>query len=372
MSVEVWAYGRVEVEQPAAYVHASRPPHVQTYAPMRSIPPLAFALVLAACDGGAPDTDDPPGADAVALFPVERDGRWGFMDASGALVIPAEYDAAREFSEGLVGAREWRNGRHVWDYLRPDGRVAFTVEAWEAYPVHDGLARVNADGRWGFVDTTGAFVVNPFMNDARDFSEDLARVKTTGWRWGFMDPSGQLAIDAEYDHVEDFSDGRALFEDDAQFGYLASDGSVAIGAQFDQARSFADGLAAVKVGDRWGYVSTDGRFVIQPRFISAGDFGENLAPVRTENQWEYVDRAGTRVIAPAFEEARAFADGRAAVAVLTNGVPLWTFARPDGSLVRTAEFDEVGDFEGGLARVRVGERFGYVNAEGQYVWYPQD
>ena len=49
----------------------------------------------------------------------------------------------------------------------------------------------------------------------------------------------------------------------------------------------------------------------------------------------------------------------------------WTFTRPDGSTIRAAEFDEVEDFEGGLARVTVDERTGYIDPEGAFVWYPE-
>ena len=50
----------------------------------------------------------------------------------------------------------------------------------------------------------------------------------------------------------------------------------------------------------------------------------------------------------------------------------WTFIRPGGGTIRAAECDEVWDFEGGLARVRIGERIGYIGLEGSYVWFPEN
>src|SRR5664280_1434644 len=39
------------------------------------------------------------------LYRVVVDGKWGFIDRTGALVIPATYDAAGDFSEGLAAVR---------------------------------------------------------------------------------------------------------------------------------------------------------------------------------------------------------------------------------------------------------------------------
>ncbi len=50
----------------------------------------------------------------------------------------------------------------------------------------------------------------------------------------------------------------------------------------------------------------------------------------------------------------------------------WTFIRPNGSTIHSYDFDEVWGFRGGVARVRLGERTGYVDREGDYVWYPEE
>ncbi|NNF58018.1 MAG: WG repeat-containing protein [Rhodothermaceae bacterium] len=332
---------------------------------------LAVLLVptFAGCDSASTDPTAPPPTADIPLFPVQRDGDWGFMDATGRLAIAPDYDAVIPFSEGLAAGRNYRDGRHLWTFFGVDGAEAFEVEAYGMGPFRDGRARAEVNGRWGLIDETGAWVVNPYMNDARDFSEGLARVKTTSYQWGFMNPDGDVVIPTEYDSdLEDFADSRALFEDEGQWGYLGPSGNVAIDPQFDEARSFSHGRAAVRVGTQWGYIDTSGQFVLQPQFISAGDFAENRAPVRTENAWEYVDANGQRVVEPGYDEARKFSEGRAAVFI--DGY--WTFIRPGGGRIHPPEFDEVEDFEGGVAMVRIGERIGYIGLEGDFVWYPEN
>src|SRR5258706_12737862 len=36
------------------------------------------------------------------LFPVEGDGKWGFIDRTGKLIIPLQFDSANNFHEGLA------------------------------------------------------------------------------------------------------------------------------------------------------------------------------------------------------------------------------------------------------------------------------
>ncbi|MDX6304249.1 MAG: hypothetical protein QOI77_1218, partial [Blastocatellia bacterium] len=75
---------------------------------------------------------------AKTLFPVERDDQWGFIDRTGKIIIPLQFDSANDF--------------------------------------HEGLALVSAKGKKLFVDETGRVVITPQFDIVHDFSEGLAAV----------------------------------------------------------------------------------------------------------------------------------------------------------------------------------------------------
>jgi hypothetical protein len=50
-------------------------------------------------------------------------------------------------------------------------------------------AAVDVGGKWGYIDRTGKYVVNPQFDSADPFSEGLATVKL-GSKWGYVDESG--------------------------------------------------------------------------------------------------------------------------------------------------------------------------------------
>ncbi len=72
--------------------------------------------------------------------------------------------------------------------------------------LHDGLAVVNKDGKWGFIDKTGKVVIPLQYDYASNFSEGLALVKKDG-KSGFVDKTGKAVIPLQYDDSYGFSEG---------------------------------------------------------------------------------------------------------------------------------------------------------------------
>ena len=77
----------------------------------------------------------------------------------------------------------------------------------------EGLAAVEVNGRWGFMDTSGKVVIDPqylprIWGSPMIFCEGLAAVRTeTGT--GFINKSGEMLVPAVYSSAEDFAYGLA-------------------------------------------------------------------------------------------------------------------------------------------------------------------
>ena len=63
-------------------------------------------------------------------------------------------------------------------------------------------------GRYGFVDQTGAVVVEPHYDYASDVVEGRAMVRQDG-RWGFVDERGYEVVAPQYESANDFTEGMA-------------------------------------------------------------------------------------------------------------------------------------------------------------------
>ena len=209
-----------------------------------------------------------PATPPDALFDVMEHDRGGFIDRTGAVVVPLCFEVVGEFSEGL--ARFERDGR--WGYIDQSGNIIIQpVFPW-AEEFHEGLAHVQVtgtvlgyDGRWGYIDKSGAVVIPPtsrrMMGDddgeESAFHKGLAMVEI--WddkvppRKGFIDRTGKVVIPAHFTYAYPFLEGLAAATEaedgDSGWGFIDKNGNWAVPPRFDWASSFQFGLAPVEIGD---------------------------------------------------------------------------------------------------------------------------
>ncbi|EAH9640326.1 WG repeat-containing protein, partial [Campylobacter coli] len=60
---------------------------------------------------------------------------------------------------------------------------------------------VKLNGKYGFIDKNGEFVIKPNFDDAWYFREGLAKVGLNG-KYGFIDKSGKIVIEPIFDDID--------------------------------------------------------------------------------------------------------------------------------------------------------------------------
>ena len=165
---------------------------------------------------------------------------------------------------GHLGASLWRGGN--WGYIDAAGKMAIPARFQEASDFHEGLARVGN----AFIDSSGQEVI-PATSDfavVSDFSEGIAVVSRytgdDGSKFGYINKQGAYLVAPVYDYAEKASDGRGLVKTGSKFGYIdSSSGNLTIAPQYDQALSFSEGLAPVRQGEKWGYIDAGAERIFQ-------------------------------------------------------------------------------------------------------------
>jgi hypothetical protein len=95
-------------------------------------------------------------------------------------------------------------------------------------------------------------------NRASNFKDGLAIVNKDGG-WGFIDKSGKEVVSCIYENADDFSDGLAPVEKDGKWGYINKAGTEVIPFIYYFGSSFSEGLACVEKEGHWGYVDLHGK-----------------------------------------------------------------------------------------------------------------
>ncbi|HWR06523.1 WG repeat-containing protein [Sporomusa sp.] len=288
----------------------------------------------------------------TALYIIKQDGKYGYGDADGHVVIPPVYLQANRFSEGVAAVQIQK-------------------------------------GFWGMINTKGE-IVGTLRNvdEVREFSEGLAVVRR-GAKYGYIDKK-QLVVPFKFDAADDFSEGLAVVAKregntileklhNIKYGYIDKDGTEVIDYQFRSAGKFKEGIAPVSseaTGFRWGYIDKKGHYVIEAKYFTAREFSDGLAPVTIAlGQSGFIDHQGSLVIPPLYSWTYSFSEGLARVAV--DGK--YGFIDKNGNMVIKPMFNYADDFSNGLAQIYDKSpgfsediyedvSFGYIDKSGNVRW----
>lgn len=281
----------------------------------------------------------------------------------------------------------------------PNTQMTDGTKVWPAF---------NSDGKCGYINIKGTFVVPCIYDDAVLFSSGLGRVLKEGttdftysfinakgdtkitipsnawvnpfWEdmslgqmaegsnWGFRDPSGKLAIAAIYENVNDFSNGAAIFvNSDGKYGAIDKSGKIIVQAQWDELADFSCELARYRTGKardyKYGFIDKTGKIAIDasfPMWDEVWSFSENLAPFRSGTKEGFIDKKGNVAIQPLYDEVGFFSEGLASVELNDK----WGYIDTKGNMKIQTMYDDCTDFWEGLAFVASGTTWSVIDKKG--------
>jgi hypothetical protein len=174
----------------------------------------------------------------ATLVPFEKDGKWGYRDNGGNVVISPRFEMAREFSPEGIAAVVDEQG---WAYIDKAGRIVVRPLVVDNGPDYfrEGVARFRRDGKVGFFDRRGKVVIQPGYAYAMPFFEGRSAVcencaeieegehrSVRGGKWGFIDRGGQLVIPLQFAEAGNFEHGRARVRVGANWRFVGKNGKV--------------------------------------------------------------------------------------------------------------------------------------------------
>jgi hypothetical protein len=342
------------------------------------------------------------------LAAVKQNGKWGFVDKAGKVVIPFKYDDVKfisdgdqyrrcAFSEGLaavcIGDSSGKDMDRPpqWGFIDKTGKEVVPLQYFNALPFSDGLAAVFGVVEndvplpfWGYIDKTGKIVLAPLLY-VTNFSDGVALVAPlypdtfdmgaylSGKIDGFdiMNKKGEFLtpLPMPLDGISDFSEGMAAVmmttNGKRLFGYFDAQNPYMIIYGYEEARNFSDGLAAVKPidkGGKWGFIDKERKEVIEATFDWAWSFSEGLAMCEPNGKRCYIDKTGKIVIETDYGYAGSFLGGHAPVG--SGGKPD-SFIDKTGAVVASFNYDEVSHYGDDLWGVKRNGKWGFIAITGE-------
>lgn len=306
------------------------------------------------------------------LFPVKQNGKWGYIDKLGQIIIMPKYLVALPFSEDIAFVRTSKHVKAI-DSL---GNSVFTFSLDNNFPgaYSEGLAPFLVDGKYGFIDKKGKTVIDFKYDFAASFSEGLALVKI-GENYGFIDREGKVVVEPQFALATSFSDGLAAVrysKTDPHPIFIDKDNHLIfykpnyLTKSFDKQPIPTDkNLKPLNQNPTSILSDPKTNFIAKVSFDSRA-FSENLVSVKINNQYGYINKEGRVVIDPQFSYADAFSSGLAQISLKGK----CAFINESGTIVINTPYHyySCSRFSGGLAKIQTDGQIGYIDKNGQFVW----
>lgn len=124
----------------------------------------------------------------------------------------------------IVDAFHWEEYGQRWVasdediIIRKDGSQFPVPTDFSPKAYSNGMILLERDGKFGYMDYTGKWIVQPTLDFAAPFYEGLA-VVSSGGKYGLIDTSGEYVLPLDFDHIQNVSGGIiAVYE--SNYGWL--------------------------------------------------------------------------------------------------------------------------------------------------------
>ncbi len=333
----------------------------------------------------------------TSLFPFKRDGRYGFMDRNGAVVIDPQFDQLGFFYEGLATAvKDARYG-----YVDKLGSEVLPFRFESASDFEGGRAIVQENGLYGVIDRIGNYILKPIYSDiqglssgvflvAKDslygyidkdgtlkipfqysdafpFSKGMAKVDLDG-KQGFIDEQGNFIVMPCKSNISFFNDSLLIFEENELFGLMRKNCSVVVPAIYDIIGELSSNRALVSLDDQVGYLDGTGKVIIElkyqyfPNCSKRGTFRSSYAVVMKDGKFGAINEQGKTVLS--FGQT-GIGEIKSLTAFLKGS--LWGYKDLSGKVFIAPAYDYAESFQNGIAIVEFSGKQGVIDAKGVYL-----
>jgi hypothetical protein len=247
---------------------------------------------------------------------VKFKGKYGIIDSTGMEVVPPTLDIIFQafqnytlagIGEGFLVFNNWPEGKEIsfigkMGVIKHDGHVVVPFEYNEIRRVNSGdipfwLAFDDQNKSFLYCDSILLDIRNDVL-EISDFSEGRARIQVDS-KFGFIDTSGAVVVQPIYDQAKNYHSGRVFTKKEDRYLWLDLGGMEIEDFDeiiFDEIGPFSEGYSRVKIFNDYGFIYPDSSFFIFPKFSEATPFFNQLSSVSNSEQFGYVFTDGSEDI----------------------------------------------------------------------------
>jgi len=261
------------------------------------------------------------------FYPYKNDGKYGFIQRNGDIVIEAKYDQVSPFREGLsivlsgefYGAIDKRNhlvidakfddmedfnlGKsivekdNVFGLVDRVGNFIFPLEYEDMGWLTDSLLYAKKNGLFGIYNSANVVQSELFFEDIIPFDGKLARVVKNG-KVGFINRELSLVLQTEFDDLITYTDSSFIYTIADKMGLVHIKNNWKTNAVYDEIYPLHYGISMVRTKDKLGYIDAKGNLILAlqfeqfPNFSKVGAFTKDGALIKKKGKYMLINEKG--------------------------------------------------------------------------------
>lgn len=246
------------------------------------------------------------------VFPLDnsfikfiQNGKVGFLDVSGNVVIPANSIEQFFYSDSLIVFKD-----SIFYGIRDlTNKIIVKPQYQMIYPLVNSRAIFLLNNKLGYLDEKGNKIVknmfDPIPNYGQicNFKEGFAKVRFKG-KFGIIDNKGKYYVNPEYIGMGDI--GPLIpFSKGKQWGYFKmEDKTLSVQPIFDFAHSFHSGLAIVEVKGLQGVINDKAKWIIPAVYKTIKAVNEEMFIVSDGEKFGLMNSKGDIVLEMIYSQVR--------------------------------------------------------------------
>jgi hypothetical protein len=275
--------------------------------------------------------------EAGVRIPVHAaNGKMGYIDGCGKMVIDADWDTATPFGpddNARVSVKQevtktrmllsrwfptlWRFGMARTGYYRIDRfgnttteapPVPYLLDSAISPPDSDGMTLVEQGSGFRWILKDGSSALPGSWQKVLDFKDDDPAAVFKDGRWGFINRNGESVIPFRWDETHGFDgNGRACVAIDRKWGVIDREGRLVVPLYFKSLAGFDDkNMCSAQLASGCGFINREGKILIPFRYRKAGSFDRfDMAEIEIANSQGavrrgWITRRGEFVVQPIY------------------------------------------------------------------------
>lgn len=250
---------------------------------------------------------------------VIKDRKAGVIDKTGKLVIPLEYEGLTVNTSygNFVTVYQTKAGKKMYGVVTLQNKQLVPME-YEEIRIDTNLILAKQNAKWGLFDKTGKNLLPLDYLFLTAYPGDKVLKAEKGTQYGFIDYSGKWLFEKAKSVYTLLECGQGMITClvNKKYGYLNLKGDEVIMTRYDMGYTFeSSGLAKVgnlKPGSSfsyvYGYIDKKGNEIIPLKYELLGNFFNGLVYAKDPetNRYGYLDKSGKWALPAVYLEATSF------------------------------------------------------------------